>query len=75
MSHFVRQRLIGEVMTILQTLSLSAADLGLGACVSAAMNDQAIEDALELDPLKEGFRRSLDLVSVNLILACKSLTS
>jgi putative peptide maturation dehydrogenase len=37
-----------------QVMYLSAADLGLGAFVSAAINDQAIEKALELDPLREG---------------------
>ena len=37
-----------------QTLYLSAADLGLGAFVSAVMDDRAIEDALMLDPMREG---------------------
>ena len=33
---------------------LSAAELGLGAFISAALNDQAIEEVLNLEPLKEG---------------------
>lgn len=37
-----------------QTMYLSAADLGLGAFVTAAINDQAIEQALALAPMREG---------------------
>jgi len=37
-----------------QTMYLSAADLGLGAFVSAAVDDKTIEEALKLDPLSEG---------------------
>ena len=37
-----------------QTLYLSAADRGLGAYVTAAINEQPLEDALGLDVLKEG---------------------
>ncbi|KFN46378.1 hypothetical protein N787_10975 [Arenimonas metalli CF5-1] len=36
-----------------QTMYLSAADLGLGAFVTAAINDADIERALELPPLRE----------------------
>ena len=37
-----------------QTMYLSAADLGLGAFVTAAINDHAIEQALTLAPMREG---------------------
>lgn len=37
-----------------QTMYLSAADLGLGAFVTAAVNDRDIEAALGLPPLREG---------------------
>jgi putative peptide maturation dehydrogenase len=37
-----------------QTMYLSAADLGLGAFVTAAINDHAIEQALALAPMREG---------------------
>ncbi|MCB1553473.1 MAG: nitroreductase family protein, partial [Xanthomonadales bacterium] len=33
---------------------LSAADLGLGAFVTAAINDRVVEEALDLDPVVEG---------------------
>lgn len=37
-----------------QTMYLSAADLGLGAFVTAAINDAVVEQALGLEPLQEG---------------------
>lgn len=37
-----------------QTMYLSAADLGLGAFVTAAINDRDIDPALKLTPLREG---------------------
>ena len=37
-----------------QTMYLSAADLGLGAFVTAAINDHAIEQSLALAPMREG---------------------
>ncbi len=43
-----------DVGHLSQTMYLSAADLGLGAFVTAAINDCAIEQALGLQTLKEG---------------------
>lgn len=43
-----------DVGHLSQTMYLSAADLGLGAFVTAAINDHAIEQALGLQTLKEG---------------------
>jgi putative peptide maturation dehydrogenase len=43
-----------DVGHLSQTMYLSAADLGLGAFVTAAINDRAIEEALALAPLREG---------------------
>jgi len=43
-----------DVGHLSQTMYLSAADLGLGAFVTAAINDHAIEHALGLQTLKEG---------------------
>lgn len=43
-----------DVGHLSQTSYLSAADLGLGAFVTAAINDQEIEPALGLVPLQEG---------------------
>lgn len=43
-----------DVGHLSQTMYLSAADRGLGAFVTAAINDGDIEQALELEPLKEG---------------------
>jgi len=43
-----------DVGHLSQTMYLSAADLGLGAFVTAAINDRAIEQALGLQTLKEG---------------------
>jgi putative peptide maturation dehydrogenase len=37
-----------------QTMYLSAADLGLGAFITAAINDVQVEQALKLEPLREG---------------------
>jgi putative peptide maturation dehydrogenase len=37
-----------------QTMYLSAADLGLGAFVTAAINDHEVEQALALAPMREG---------------------
>lgn len=37
-----------------QTLYLSATDMGLGAFVSAAVNDKQTEEILSINPLKEG---------------------
>lgn len=43
-----------DVGHLSQTMYLSAAELGLGAFVTAAINDRDIEAALELAPLREG---------------------
>ncbi len=43
-----------DVGHLSQTMYLSAADLGLGAFVTAAINDHAVEQALGLQTLKEG---------------------
>ena len=43
-----------DVGHLSQTMYLSAADLGLGAFVTAAINDHTIEQALGLQTLKEG---------------------
>ena len=43
-----------DVGHLSQTLYLSAADLGLGAFVTCAINDIDIEQALDLEPLSEG---------------------
>lgn len=43
-----------DVGHLSQTMYLSAADLGLGAFVTAAINDREIERALELTPMREG---------------------
>lgn len=43
-----------DVGHLSQTMYLSAADLGLGAFVTAAINDREIEPALGLVPLQEG---------------------
>jgi putative peptide maturation dehydrogenase len=43
-----------DVGHLSQTMYLSAADLGLGAFVTAAINDRLIEKALELTPMREG---------------------
>jgi putative peptide maturation dehydrogenase len=43
-----------DVGHLSQTMYLSAADLGLGAFVTAAINDHVIEKALGLQTLKEG---------------------
>ena len=43
-----------DVGHLSQTMYLSAADLGLGAFVTAAINDRLIETALELTPMREG---------------------
>ncbi len=43
-----------DVGHLSQTMYLSAADLGLGAFVTAAINDHVIEQALGLQTLKEG---------------------
>ena len=43
-----------DVGHLSQTMYLSAADLGLGAFVTAAINDRMIEQALELTPMREG---------------------
>jgi putative peptide maturation dehydrogenase len=43
-----------DVGHLSQTMYLSAADLGLGAFVTAAINDHVIEKALALQTLKEG---------------------
>lgn len=39
---------------ISQLMYLSAAELGLGAFVTAAINDGVVEQALDLDPIREG---------------------
>lgn len=43
-----------DVGHLSQTMYLSAADLGLGAFVTAAINDRSIEPALGLVPMQEG---------------------
>jgi len=43
-----------DVGHLSQTMYLSAADLGLGAFVTAAINDHTVEQALGLQTLKEG---------------------
>jgi putative peptide maturation dehydrogenase len=43
-----------DVGHLSQTMYLSAADLGLGAFVTAAINDREIERALALTPMQEG---------------------
>jgi putative peptide maturation dehydrogenase len=43
-----------DVGHLSQTMYLSAADLGLGAFVTAAINDREVERALELAPMREG---------------------
>jgi putative peptide maturation dehydrogenase len=43
-----------DVGHLSQTMYLSAADLGLGAFVTAAINDREVERALELVPMREG---------------------
>lgn len=43
-----------DVGHLSQTSYLSAADLGLGAFVTAAINDREIEPALQLQPMQEG---------------------
>lgn len=43
-----------DVGHLSQTMYLSAADLGLGAFVTAAINDGLIEEMLELTPMREG---------------------
>jgi putative peptide maturation dehydrogenase len=43
-----------DVGHLSQTMYLSAADLGLGAFVTAAINDRLVEQALKLTPLQEG---------------------
>jgi putative peptide maturation dehydrogenase len=43
-----------DVGHLSQTMYLSAADLGLGAFVTAAINDRLVEQALELTPMREG---------------------
>ena len=43
-----------DVGHLSQTMYLSAADLGLGAFVTAAINDREIEPALKLTPMQEG---------------------
>lgn len=37
-----------------QTLYLSATDLGLGAFITGAINERALEAALQLDPIRQG---------------------
>jgi putative peptide maturation dehydrogenase len=43
-----------DVGHLSQTMYLSAADLGLGAFVTAAINDRDVDQALDLPPLREG---------------------
>jgi putative peptide maturation dehydrogenase len=43
-----------DVGHLSQTMYLSAADLGLGAFVTAAINDREVEKALKLRPMQEG---------------------
>jgi putative peptide maturation dehydrogenase len=43
-----------DVGHLSQTMYLSAADLGLGAFVTAAINDREVERALALTPMREG---------------------
>jgi putative peptide maturation dehydrogenase len=43
-----------DVGHLSQTMYLSAADLGLGAFVTAAINDREVEQALALTPMREG---------------------
>lgn len=43
-----------DVGHLSQTMYLSATELGLGAFVSAAVNDHSIEEVLNLQPLNEG---------------------
>jgi putative peptide maturation dehydrogenase len=43
-----------DVGHLSQTMYLSATDLGLGCFVTAAINDRAVEEALELSALREG---------------------
>jgi putative peptide maturation dehydrogenase len=43
-----------DVGHLSQTMYLSAADLGLGAFVTAAINDRLVEQALALTPMREG---------------------
>ena len=43
-----------DVGHLSQTMYLSAADLGLGAFVTAAINDREVERALDLAPMREG---------------------
>jgi putative peptide maturation dehydrogenase len=43
-----------DVGHLSQTMYLSAADLGLGAFVTAAINDRLVEQALQLTPMREG---------------------
>jgi putative peptide maturation dehydrogenase len=43
-----------DVGHLSQTMYLSAADLGLGAFVTAAINDRLVEQALKLTPMREG---------------------
>jgi putative peptide maturation dehydrogenase len=43
-----------DVGHLSQTMYLSAADLGLGAFVTAAINDRLIEKELALEPMREG---------------------
>jgi len=46
--------LLMEAAHLSQTLYLVAAELGLGAFVTAAINSQTIDETLELDPVGEG---------------------
>ncbi|MFY2762683.1 putative peptide maturation dehydrogenase [Arenimonas sp. MALMAid1274] len=43
-----------DVGHLSQTMYLSATELGLGCFVTAAINDRAVETALDLPPLREG---------------------
>ncbi|HEX5754941.1 MAG TPA: nitroreductase family protein, partial [Arenimonas sp.] len=43
-----------DVGHLSQTMYLAAADLGLGAFITAAINDREIDSMLELEPMREG---------------------
>jgi putative peptide maturation dehydrogenase len=43
-----------DVGHLSQTMYLSAAEMGLGSFVTAAINDRAVEQALKLKPMQEG---------------------
>jgi putative peptide maturation dehydrogenase len=43
-----------DVGHLSQTMYLSAADLGLGAFITGAINDRLVEEALHLKPMQEG---------------------